>query len=103
VRDRATTELERLGDRVAGVCRKALDAQTSPEARRRLEALLERQGSEARRPSAERVRLLRALEALELAGTERVREQLAALGHGAPGAWLTEEAKALASDSIVGR
>jgi RNA polymerase sigma factor (sigma-70 family) len=94
VRGRATQELERLGEQAVGACRKALAGRPSPEMRRRLEALLDRQAAEARRPSAERVRLMRALEALELAGPGRAREVLAALARGAPGAWLTEEARA---------
>jgi WD40 repeat protein len=94
VRERATKELERLGNRVAGACRKALAGRPSLELRRRLEALLEREGAEVRQPSVERMRLIRALEALELAGTDRAREILARLAKGAPGAWLTEQAKA---------
>jgi RNA polymerase sigma factor (sigma-70 family) len=94
VRDRATKELERLGDRVAQACRKALAGRPSLEMRRRLETLLAREAGEAKQPSAERVRLLRALEALELAGTERARNVLAALARGATGAWLTEQARA---------
>jgi RNA polymerase sigma factor (sigma-70 family) len=93
VRDGATKELERLGEQAAGAYRKALDGRPSAEVRRRLEGLLERQAAEARRPSDERVRLLRALEALELAGTGDAREALAALAGGAPGAWLTEQAR----------
>jgi RNA polymerase sigma factor (sigma-70 family) len=94
VRDRATKELERLGDRVVGACRKALAGAPSLEMRRRLEKLLESQAAEADQPSAERLRLSRALEALELAGTDRAREVLSVLSKGAPSAWLTEEAKA---------
>jgi RNA polymerase sigma factor (sigma-70 family) len=93
VRDRATKELERLGEQAVGAFRKALGGRPSAEMRHRLEGLLERQAAEARRPSAERVRLSRALEALELAGTGGAREVLAALAQGAPGAWLTEQAR----------
>ena len=94
VRARATKELERLGDQVSGACRKALIDRPLLEVRRRLEKLLDRQASEAHKPSAERVRLTRALEALELAGTVVAQKVLTALAKGAPGAWLTEQAKA---------
>jgi RNA polymerase sigma factor (sigma-70 family) len=94
VREKATKELERHSDGVAGACRKALADRPSLEQRRRLEKLLDRQAAEAQQPSAERVRLVRALEVLELAGTGRARELLVALAKGAPGAWLTEQAKA---------
>jgi HEAT repeat protein len=94
VREKATKELGRLGDQVARACRKALADRPSPEMRRRLQELLEKQDSEVHQPSAERVRLSRALEALELVGTDDARAQLAALAKGVPGAWLTEEAKA---------
>ena len=39
------------------------------------------------------VRVLRALKALELVATEEARQLLAVLAKGAPGAWLTEEAR----------
>jgi RNA polymerase sigma factor (sigma-70 family) len=93
IRNKATKELERLGDQVAEACRKALADRPSPEMRRRLQELLDKQTSEAQQPSAERVQLSRALEALELAGTDPARELLAKLAQGAPGAWLSEEAK----------
>jgi WD40 repeat protein len=93
VRQKAQEGLEGLGERAAAACRKALAGRPSPEARRRLEALLKKQAAAARAPSGERVRLVRALEALELAGTGEARGLLAALAKGADGAWLTQEAK----------
>jgi RNA polymerase sigma factor (sigma-70 family) len=90
-RSQSTKGLEALGDRAAGELRKALVAGPSPETRRRIDALLKRLDAEATSPSAERVRLGRALEALELAGARKLLGTLAA---GAPGAWLTEEARA---------
>jgi dipeptidyl aminopeptidase/acylaminoacyl peptidase len=92
-REKAAAGLEELGDLSSAACRKALAGRPSAEARRQLEALLEKRAGEARQPSAERVRLLRALEALELAATEEARRLLAELAKGAPGAWLTEEAQ----------
>jgi RNA polymerase sigma factor (sigma-70 family) len=93
VRDRASRELERIGEQAAGAVRQALADAPTLEARRRLERLLGRQAAEERQPSAERVRLMRALEALELADTRRAREILAGLAGGASGAWLTEQAR----------
>ncbi|HEX5272271.1 MAG TPA: WD40 repeat domain-containing protein, partial [Gemmataceae bacterium] len=91
-REKAAGGLAMLGDRAAGACRKALAGRPGAEVRRRLEALLEEQDRKARKPSAERVRLLRALEVLELAPTDEARRLLAEWAKGAPGAWLTEEA-----------
>ncbi|MFO0845441.1 MAG: protein kinase [Gemmataceae bacterium] len=90
-RAESTKGLEALGDRAAQALREVLAAGPSPESRRRIESLLKRLASDEASPSAERVRLGRALEALELAGARKLLEVLAA---GAPGAWLTEEAKA---------
>jgi hypothetical protein len=64
------------------------------EAYRRLERLRKKQLAEARKPSAQRVRLVRAVEVLELAGMEEARKLLATLAKGATGALLTEQARA---------
>jgi WD40 repeat protein len=96
-REKSAAELDKLGDLASEACRKALAGRPSAEVRRKLAALLEKQAGEARKPSAERVRLLRALEVLELAATEEARRLLAELAKGAPGAWLTEEAKMAAA------
>jgi hypothetical protein len=61
------------------------------ELRLRVEALLNR--LDAATPSAERLRSLRALEVLEHLGTPEARAALETLTKGAPGAWLTEEAR----------
>jgi RNA polymerase sigma factor (sigma-70 family) len=94
VRQKAGADLEQLGDLCAGACRKALAGRPALEVRRRLEALLDKQAAAARHPSPERRRGLRALEILELVGTDDARRLLATLASGAPGAWLTEEARA---------
>jgi sugar lactone lactonase YvrE len=94
VREQAAGELGRLGDAAAGSCRKALEGRPSAEARRRLEQLLEQEARGRWSPSSERLRALRALEALELAGGEGARRLLGELAGGMPGAWLTEEARA---------
>jgi RNA polymerase sigma factor (sigma-70 family) len=93
-REKATRELEALGERAVGACRKALAGAPSAEARRRLEGLLAQAGRETGQPSGERLRVLRALEVLERAGTAEARDVLATLAHGAPGARLTEDARA---------
>jgi WD40 repeat protein len=94
VREKATQELEALGEAAVDACRKALQGNPSAEAHRRLERLLSKQLREKGLPSPERLRTLRALEILERAGTTEARQLLAALAGGAPGAWLTREAKA---------
>jgi RNA polymerase sigma factor (sigma-70 family) len=94
VRQNASTELEKLGDLAAAACRKALAGKPALEMRRRLEALLDKQFAQARKPAPERLRVLRALEVLELVGTNEARQLLTNLAKGAPGAWLTEEAQA---------
>jgi WD40 repeat protein len=94
VRQQAADELQKLGASAVGACRRALAAQPSAEARRWLEELVEKQDQQQWSPSPERLRTLRALRLLELAGTVEARQVLEALGSGAPGAWLTEYARA---------
>jgi RNA polymerase sigma factor (sigma-70 family) len=94
VRENASQELERLAEGAVDACRKALEAKPSAESRRRLERLLSKQVHELGRPSAERLRVLRALEILERAGTAVARQLLEELSKGAPGAGITREAKA---------
>ncbi len=96
-RQKAVTELENLGDLAAPACRKTLAGRPSLEAHRRLERLRKKQITEASNPSAERVRMLRALEILERAGSAEVRQLLAMLAKGAPGSWLAEEAQSALS------
>jgi hypothetical protein len=92
VRDQATRELEALGELAEAALRKLLAAKPSLEARRRAEELLEKLRSPL--PSGERLRSLRAVEALEHAGTEPAQRLLIRLAGGAPGARLTREAQA---------
>jgi hypothetical protein len=49
--------------------------------------------AETSKPSPERLRLLRSVEVLEMAGTAECRTLLQQLADGAPGAQLTEEAQ----------
>jgi predicted NACHT family NTPase len=90
LREQAAKELEKLGEAASAACRNALEGDPSPELRRRLKKLLGQMWS----PSPEQLRSLRALEALELAGTLEARQLLQKIADGAPEARLTREAKA---------
>jgi WD40 repeat protein len=89
-RRRAAEELEKLGELAAPALRKALTA-PSAEVRRKAAVLLAKVDSLS--PSQERLRMLRAVEALEHAGTPEARSLLEALSRGAAGARLTREAR----------
>jgi hypothetical protein len=92
VRDKASQELEKLGERATPSLRKALKRKPSLEARRKLEQLLER--LEGFPLSPERLREIRAVEALEHIGSTEARQLLQSLATGVPEARLTREAKA---------
>jgi WD40 repeat protein len=94
VREQATKELEALADHAAPALRKALAGKPHLEVRRRLEALLERldRGS----LSAETIRQIRAVEALEFIGSPEARRLLARLAAGPSETRLTQEARAAA-------
>jgi RNA polymerase sigma factor (sigma-70 family) len=87
-RERAAEGLRALGDAAEPALRQALGAKPTPEAARQIRALLNALGG------SRRWRQARALEALELIRTAAARQALDALAEGAPGAWLTQEAKA---------
>lgn len=89
VRQQAETELEKMEAMVEPALRKALEGKPSLEARRRIEAVLAKFANE-------RLQLSRALEAIERMNTPQARQLVAALAKGAPGAWLTKEARAIA-------
>jgi WD40 repeat protein len=91
-RERAAKGLEELGEAIGPALRKALEGEQSAEVRRQVEQLLEKLDSTDL--SGDVLRALRAVEALELAGTAEARRALKALASGAPGARLTEDAKA---------
>jgi RNA polymerase sigma factor (sigma-70 family) len=93
-RTQATAELEALGEGAVGACRRALEGNPSPEMRRRLEALLDKEAQAAWDPSPEQLRRVRLLEALELSGTAPARHLLEQYAGGLAGARLTEEARA---------
>jgi WD40 repeat protein len=90
VRSNAMRELQELGEIPESDYRKALAARPSLEVRQRLDELL----NKLRNLPPDRLRLVRAVEALELADTPEARRFLAALAGGAPDAGLTKDAKA---------
>jgi WD40 repeat protein len=94
VREKASTQLEKLGELAVPACRQALHSTTSVEVRRRLEAILERESRLRWNPPPERLRILRLLEVLEHIGTPEAQQVLESLAKGAPEARLTQEAKA---------
>jgi Tol biopolymer transport system component len=91
-RERASAELEKLGDAAEPALKKATRDSTSLEVRRRAERLLGRLRAPAQRP--ELLRTLRAVEALELARTPEARQFLQALAKGWEHDRLTWEAQA---------
>jgi WD40 repeat protein len=93
VRERASRELEKLGEMATAMCRKALASELSAEARQRLEALLKQQEQERLTPSRQHLRILRALQALEFAGTPEARQLVQKLADGVAEAFITREAK----------
>jgi RNA polymerase sigma factor (sigma-70 family) len=94
VREKATRELEALDDRAAAALQKAMAGNPSPEAKRRLEALLDRLDATSLLP--ETVRQIRAVEVLESIGNPGARRLLDKLAAGPPEMRLTQEAKAAA-------
>jgi RNA polymerase sigma factor (sigma-70 family) len=91
-RERAEGELARMGDAVAAELRRALVPEKSPEARRRLQSLVD--ALELPLASGKQLQALRAVEALEYMGTQEAREVLRRLAEGTPAARLTREARA---------
>jgi hypothetical protein len=94
LRERASRELERLGERAEPALRRALADRPSAEVRRRINLLLEGLRTQRLWPPPERLRLSRALDVLEQLGTPEAREILRHLARGAPEAELTVQAKA---------
>jgi RNA polymerase sigma factor (sigma-70 family) len=91
-REKASEELEKLGEAAAGELRKVMKGSSSAELRRRAEQLLSKfEGPEGSPP---RLREVRAVEVLELIGTPEAGTVLQDLAKGAAGSRLTQEAKA---------
>jgi hypothetical protein len=91
VREKATAELEKLGRAAATAVRKALEKPASLEVRLRLERVQERIHSGGGSPDL--LRMPRALEVLEQAGTPEARQLLETFAHGTPETLLTREAQ----------
>jgi len=79
-RENATRELGQLEESGAPLLRKVLQANPSPEVRRRVEALLAK--LDAPVPSDDRLRALRGVEVLEHVGTPEAREILRSVAGG---------------------
>jgi len=90
-REAAMKQLIDLGEEAGPALRAALKAAPSAEQQRRIEEILD---SLNRRPSGETLRQLRAVELLELIGSDAARELLETLARGLPDARLTREAQA---------
>jgi WD40 repeat protein len=91
VRAAAREELKRLGELALAPMREALKGRPSAEQKRALEELVKG----APTPSADRLRLVRALEALELARTPEAVKVLKAVAAGAPDTLPTTQARAI--------
>jgi WD40 repeat protein len=89
-REAANHELEELGDQVRPSLRKALEGKPPLEQRKRLEALLAAPRA-IRRPKL--LRQVRAVQVLEMIGSEEALELLWSAANGAAEARLTEEAR----------
>jgi WD40 repeat protein len=92
VREKAARELDRMGEAAIPALEKMLAGKPSPEVRRRAEALVARWSPAIL--SGDRLREVRAIEALELAGTPEARRLLEALAGSDEGFLRTREAKA---------
>jgi WD40 repeat protein len=92
VREQASAELAKLGDVIQPALKGALDKGPSAEAKRRLEVLLAT--FDNNRPTAGRLREVRAVQALEVIASPEAHELLEALSRGAPTSRLTRDAKA---------
>jgi WD40 repeat protein len=91
-REEATRELEAMGELAIDALRQVLAGKPSLEVRRRAEALLRRLTDGPL--TGDRLRAVRATAVLEYIGSSPARQLLEALTDGAPGARLTEEARA---------
>jgi WD40 repeat protein len=90
-REKASDDLKKLGDVVEPALKAALAKDPSLEAKRRLEALLA--ALDDARPTAGRLRQMRAVQVLEAVASPEARELLEALSKGAPAARLTRDSK----------
>jgi hypothetical protein len=89
VRQKATRDLEKLGDQVLLELRRVYAGNPTLETRQRLEQLL----TKLEPWTSEGLRVLRAIEVLEMLATPEAKGALEKLATGAPSARLTQEAK----------
>jgi RNA polymerase sigma factor (sigma-70 family) len=92
VRQKASAELEKLGELAEESLRRTLANKPTLEQRRRIEPMLAKLDTAI--PSGESLQALRAVRAVEHIATSEARQLLRELAAGAEGAWLTREAKA---------
>jgi hypothetical protein len=92
VRQKATQELEKLGDTAVPALRQKSKEIAALETRQRLERLLEKLDGPV--PSAAQLRIIRAVQVLEYTGDREARMLLNNLAQGLPATRLTREAKA---------
>jgi WD40 repeat protein len=93
VRQKATAELDKIGELAIPALQKVLSGNPSLEVRRRVEDLLKRHLSPVTITSSERLQTHRALEALELIGNAEALRVLERLGQGTATARLTQSAR----------
>jgi hypothetical protein len=84
-REKAAKELQALGYSAEPILRKLLETENRPEVKQRLQAILDRLGSEF-------VRIQRALQVLETIDSVDAKQSLTDLAAGAPDSMLTNEA-----------
>jgi hypothetical protein len=92
VREKASAELDRLGESAAAGVRERFPAAKSLELRLRLKRFLEAQDLD--KPTPQRLRRWRAVEVLEYLGTDTARAVLRDLAKGSPNAPQTQEVRA---------
>jgi len=92
-REAASRQLGQFGAEAESALANALSRSPSPEVRARAEALLKQMAGGETAPTAEEVRVGRALVVLERVGSARCRRLLDRLGGGDPDAWQTIMAK----------
>jgi hypothetical protein len=91
VRKKAADEIVKVGEAAEPALREVLAGKPTLEVRQRIQALLKK----LERPtSPEALRAIRAVQVLEYIGTAEAKRLLRRLAEGAPGAWLTEDARA---------
>lgn len=93
-RQHASEQLEKLAELAEPALHRALQDKPPLERRQRIDQLLEKLAVQRDTPSPERLRMLRALEALEQMQTPDARRALEEYAKGAAAADLTQEANA---------